>query len=50
MYNQIVKLIEKYKTASKYFCIGLDLKCENVTLSSVPIVKCMGKYENKLLV
>ena len=28
MYNKIVKLIEKYKTASKYFWRGMDRRYE----------------------
>ena len=38
-----IEFMRSYKIASKYFWVGMDLKCENVTLISVPIVKCMGK-------
>ena len=39
-----IEFIEKYKTPSKYVWICLDLRCEKVTSTSVPIIKCMGKY------
>ena len=38
-----MEFIEKYKITSKYLWVGMDLKCEKVTSTSVPIVKCMGK-------
>ena len=44
MYKKIVKLIEKYKTASKYFWRGMDRRCDKVTSTSISIVKCMGEY------
>ena len=42
-----IEFIEKYKTPSKYVLVWLDLKCDKVTSTSVPMVKCLGKYENK---
>ena len=33
-----------YKTASKYLWVGMDLKCDKVTFTSVHIVKCMGLF------
>ena len=33
-----------YKTASKYIWVGMDIKCEIVTFTSVNIVKCMGLF------
>ena len=43
-------LIEKYKTASKYFWVVMDLMCQNVTSTSLSIVKCMEKYGNKFVI
>lgn len=36
-------LNDLYKIESKEFMEVLELKCEKVTLTSVPIVKCMGR-------
>ena len=47
IFEKIVELIELYKTASKYFWLGMDRRCEKVTLSSISIVKCMdGIFSN----
>ena len=40
-------LIQMYITASKDFWVVIDLICQNVTSTSVLIVKCMEKYGNK---
>ena len=42
--NKKTQLINKFKTASTYFIVVMDPRCEKVTSTLALIVKCIRKY------
>ena len=42
--DKYIEFSELYNISSKYFWLGMDIRCQKVTSTSVPIVKCMKEY------